>query len=382
MKSVLITSYFFYPEINPRAFRSFELAKELAKRGYKVDVVLPEINFDYEAIEKDHNITIHLIKPGFFLNKSPKDLNSILGAKELQKSVILSVMKWLISCIYIGGKTFEYAFTLSSFLKKLTHSYDIVISISFPISVHLGTRWYLNQLNKKIISIADSGDPFSFSPEIKPKCFYFQAIEKYILKSFTYVTIPTISAFDSYTYLKDKNAIKIIPQSFNTAKIKTKIYQKNKIPIFAYAGIFYKNIRNPKILFDFLVELHDKEFKFIIYTNTNNPTNMEIIDNYKEILKEKLEIHSLIPREECIYELSGMDFIINQNNTNPEQKPSKLIDYMLTKRPIFEFDQNMLNKDLFLKFLNRDFQNQTSYDEILKGYTIENVTNQFEVLMS
>ena len=74
---------------------------------------------------------------------------------------------------------------------------------------------------------------------------------------------------------------------------------------------------------------------------------MTIID----ILKEKLVINSLITREKCIYELSGMDFVINQNNINAEQKTSKLIDYMITGRPIFEFTQDSFDGNEFLKFL-------------------------------
>ena len=41
--------------------------------------------------------------------------------------------------------------------------------------------------------------------------------------------------------------------------------------------------------------------------------------------------------------MSKMDFLINLENLNKEQSPSKLIDYAISKRPIFSFNQNNFN---------------------------------------
>lgn len=384
MKSILIATYVFYPEINPRAFRAFELAKEFSKRGYKVDVVIPSINYDYSELEKEYGMKIHLIPSGFFLNKDQKlftDSSATYGKSKMQSS-IKKILKNFMNCIYLGGKTFEYAFTLYHYLKRLPKKYDTVISISFPISVHLGIRWFIKKTSDKVVSIADSGDPFSFNPGAGAQCFYFKMIEKYILAPFDYVTIPTASALNIYQSLKDPNAIKVIPQSFDAETIKIKEYRQHFIPTFGYAGIFYPSIRNPKILFDFLLTLKHLPFKFIIYTNIDNADNMELLAEYKKILKDKLVLHHLIPREQCIYELSGMDFIINQNNLNSEQKPSKMIDYMLTKRPIFTFDQNNLDTEKLLAFLQYKFGISTNHDEFLSDYSITTVANNFEKLMN
>ncbi|QOY52688.1 hypothetical protein [Candidatus Sulfurimonas baltica] len=386
MKKILIVSYNFYPEINPRSFRTFELAKSLSKIGHSVDIVIPKIDFDYAEIEKKFNFKIHLIDAGFFLNPSQKNIKTKLYAEKESKHLNLKkIIKLILNCIYLGGRSFEYAFTLFRFLKNLPNSYDMIISISFPISVHLGTRWYLSGLHNKPLSVADSGDPFSFNPEIKPKCFYFKILEKYILKPFDYIAIPTSEALGLYKFFKSEDKIKIIPQSFDYKSVKIKSYKKNKIPTFGYAGIFYKNIRNPKTLFDFLLTLKNVEFKFIIFTNTESKDNMELILKYKSILGDKLEVHPLLPREECIYELSGMDFIINQDNINSEQKPSKVIDYMVTMRPIFNFDQNHFDQNKLLQmFCNNKcntFKINDEYHKKLKKFDSVHVANLFLKLL-
>lgn len=385
MKSILITSYFFYPEINPRAFRTFELAKEFARNGYNVDVVLPEMNYDYSEIISNYSIKIHPIKGGFFLNRFPKNcIQSIANKKK--ESLLFRLFKHFLSYIYLGGKSFEYSFTLYQYLKKLKTNYDIILSISVPISVHIGTSLFLRYHNKtNSTSIADCGDPFSFNPDLYPKCFYFKYLEKWILNPFNFITIPTPAALPLYTYFKKQDAIQIIPQSYDPNNIHLKAYKKNKIVTFAYAGIFYKSIRNPFILFEYLASLNYLEFKFLLYTNIDNPNNMELINPYIKKLGKKLQIYPLIPREECIYELSGMDFLVNQNNINEEQKPSKMIDYMLTKRPIFYFNQNNLNQDALLTLLTtNDYNNEQNLSlemqQMLEDFSIHTIAKKFENL--
>lgn len=382
MKKILITSYFFYPEINPRAFRAFELARSLAKNNCEVEIVIPDIDYDFTDIEKKYGFKIHKIKSGFLLNSSIKTIDYHRDNNH-KKSLFFKLSKFLMSGIYLGGKSFEYALTLYSYLKNMDKNFDAIISISFPISVHIGTSLYLRRLKKKPVAIADTGDPFSNNPEIK-SYFYFKLIEKNILKYFDYITIPIDSAKKAYEGLVDEKKLKVIPQSIDFSDIRIKDYKQNDVIIFGFAGVFYEKIRNPKVLFDFLAKLKI-DFRFILYTDTSNPMNMKLIDKYRDILKEKLVINPLITREKCIYELSGMDFVINQNNINAEQKTSKLIDYMISGRPIFEFTQDSLDSDKFLKLLKEPNKNieeiKNRYKKELEKYDAKNVANSFLELL-
>ena len=73
----------------------------------------------------------------------------------------------------------------------------------------------------------------------------------------------------SYLWLKEEKSIKVIPQGFNFDDIRLAEYQRNPIPTFGYAGLFYSDIRSPKNLFEFLCSL-DFDFRFVIYTNLSS----------------------------------------------------------------------------------------------------------------
>jgi len=64
---ILIITYYFFPEITPRAFRAFELAKEFSRLGHDVSIIIPSCNFDYKDLELEYNFKIIQIYHGFFI---------------------------------------------------------------------------------------------------------------------------------------------------------------------------------------------------------------------------------------------------------------------------------------------------------------------------
>ena len=71
-----------------------------------------------------------------------------------------------------------------------------------------------------------------------------------------------------------------------------------------------------------------------------------------------------------------MDFLVNFENRNNVQSPSKLIDYALTNRPILSVNPSFLDKRVVDEFLNNDYTNQLKIKNI-ERYDIKNVTKQF-----
>jgi hypothetical protein len=84
----------------------------------------------------------------------------------------------------------------------------------------------------------------------------------------------------------------------------------------------------------------------------------------------------VIPREELIYELSRMDFLLNIENVGSIQSPSKLIDYAITGRPVLSVNSNSLDQQKFRNFLSRDYTGQLNLTEV-DNYRIEKVVGQF-----
>ena len=78
---------------------------------------------------------------------------------------------------------------------------------------------------------------------------------------------------------------------------------------------------------------------------------------YVAASNNRIELRKYIPRENLLYELSKMDFLLNINNGTNVQTPSKLIDYALTQRPILSIDKGKLDTVLIEKFLQGDYSN-------------------------
>jgi hypothetical protein len=185
-----------------------------------------------------------------------------------------------------------------------------------------------------------------------------------------YVTIPYLK-LKKYYKKKYHDKIKIIPQGLDFRQVRLAEYRVNPVPTFAYAGTFMKHFRDPRLFLTYLSKIK-ADFKFIAYTNKKG-----LISGFTERLSGKLEIREYIPRLQLIYELSRMDFLINIQNGNKKDYPSKLIDYTLTKRPVLEINSFVLDEAAIMAFFKRDFD---SYNAALKNidqYDIERVAEQF-----
>lgn len=359
-KRILMTTHSYYPENNPRAFRAYELYNELVKRGYIVDVIIGSIR----------RFISHNEMKEYFAKVSENN-NSCMKMVSSQRSKRDNKLRTFIR--YFIGERFIITH-MDFFLNSMDlNNYDCVISIGTPFYVHMAVAKKLRSLDKKIVSICDNGDPF-YNYKKKDKAWYFKGIQKNTFKSFDYVCTPIYNAVNYYAKYVEREKIKVIPQGFNFDNVYLKDYVKNDIPTFAFAGRFYEDIRNPESFLIYLCSLNF-DFKFIMFTSMEGNVYENILLKYKELLGDKLEINPFIPREECIYRLSGMDFLVNLENTLSVQYPSKLIDYALTKRPILSFNQNKIPKDMFMQFAKGDYRGQVEVN--LDEYNIKTVCQQF-----
>lgn len=376
IERVLIISYNFFPEKNPRSYRTFELSKELGKRELEVDVIIPDYDYDYSELSQKLKININKIPSGYFINKSAKNKNYTSIQNIKKKDIASGILSNIYYLFYLGGRHFEFWFFIFKKLSILRKEYDIIISIGLPFSVHLGTSVAL-RFNPKLgkLRIADYGDPFSYNPDNKFS-YIHRYIEKWALNVFDYITVPSEKATPAYSFFKRNSRVKVIPQGFDMTNHKNNKFKTNACPKFAYAGIFYKNIRNPKSFFEFLIK-SDMQFNFILFTDMSIYENRMCIEPYLERLGDKIEIREMIERDECIDELGKCDFLINVDNTSNTQVPSKLIDYYLSGRPVCSFNQNNFDPEEFLDFLKGNYSKNYLQNININQFDIQKVTDQF-----
>lgn len=373
MKIAILTAVF-HPELHPRAFRAYELAKEYAIQGHDVEVfLLTRVKgFDYEQLSKELQIKITIFP--LYIRE--------LGAQNVfqQTNPIVRWIhwgyRWLLEYL-IAGNLFSYSTKIAQYLQQSLKDKNMVIALSTPFMNLLGLAKYVHQQTectaKKTIYIADSGDPFYYSQQTK-RALYFKWIEKWVYRHFDYLSIPTSDAIPAYATLIPKEKIKIIPQAFNMRDVRLSSAPVGNIPTFAYAGVFYQDIRNPEFLFKYLCTLQ-QDFRFHVYLRHRDPYTTSLLNRYQQILGEKLAVHYSMERTELLYQLSKCHFLINISNTTSTQLPSKLIDYGITKRSIYSFDKQSFNPQVFEAFLHGDYTNAMAID--IHPYDIEVVTKQF-----
>lgn len=370
MKVVIVTAY--YAPMNvPRAFRATELSREFARRGHHVTVInattLVNCCGEY-LVEKDVD-RISLINLGILKlrNGQQNDFKFVKYSRwddwVKKKLFYFTTNSWL----YLYWKLKKYLI--------FSEKYDLLISVGLPFAIHWGVADKIKRLNIADCYIADYGDPFSKYNHAITVAKYFQWIEKRCIDKFDFISVPTDKAVDSYLWLKPIEQIKVIPQGFDFKEVRCGEYLKNQVPTFAFAGLFYSDIRNPHILFDYLCGCK-ADFRFIIYTNTSVADSFLCIEPYIKRLGNKLELRNIIPRIDLIYELSKMDFIINMNNATSNQVPSKLIDYSLSKRSVFSFSQNGFDIERFTRFLSSQYDNNDAID--ISVFNIIRIVDQYE----
>lgn len=359
-KKIIIVSAYFYPDITPRSFRTTELVKQLVSLGHDVTLYIPYRDFDYTLFLKEWNFNLR------FINTGQLNISLPLG-KESYKRIIRFFYYKLMK--YTEYPTIKLYFKIPKSL-IIENNTNLLISIAAPHSVHWGIEKALKKMdNSKLKWIADCGDPY-MGDKTSSKPFYFRRFEKKFCKRADFITVPLEDAIKLY-YPQFRNKIRIIPQGFDLSdKNRYTKSRKNSIPTFAYAGVFYPGYRDPQMFFNFLTTI-DVNYKMILYTKENTITR-----KYKTILGDKIELRDFIQREELLQELSQMDFLINFENKEKGQLPSKLIDYYIANRPVLSIPFDNINQTKILSFLKRDYRLQLQFNDI-EEYDIKNVTQKF-----
>lgn len=354
---ILIVSGFFEPESTPRAFRTTELAKELSRLGHEVTVGIPEKGDDNNSFTDGLPINIKHFKHYPIRRK-------YIGNSFVDRTLFY-FENWLAD--YPAFKSMR---EVERFARNES-GYDLLITIAVPHFIHWAVGKLYEQGHKIAKTwVADCGDPYMLNKIGKKKPFYFKPLELRWCRECDYISVPIESDINHF-YPQFRDKIKVIPQGFNIDDLKGVIETpQNDVVTFAYAGTFIKNVRDPRPLLDYLVTC-DKNFRLIIY----GPNNY-LLDSYKEKLGDKFEIKGSLPRKELIKCLCKCDFLLNIDNGNAGQRPSKLIDYALAGRPIMSITSSNLDTDKIDAFLRRDYSQQYVVENVSQ-YDIHNVAQQF-----
>lgn len=368
MKKILIVSNFFYPEITPRAFRTTELVKGFCKKGWQVDLIIPNKSIYKENSLKIDNLTF------IFADESEIKQDNASKNKALKSSKIKEALKKIIFYFFPPELFIFYSKGITRKLLQTDKKYDKIISISHPLSIHLSVALasIRNEKLRASKKIAEFSDP-PFKGKFKSVFVINYLFIFWFSKVFDFFVVPLKEALPKFKFFKNLSEIKIIPQGVFIDEYKTEVYRKNDVPSFAYAGSFYRELRDPTYFFEYLKSI-DSDFKFDLYIPKDNYFRPKILA-YANQINGEIRILDYLPRKELIFELSKNDFLINFDNENSSMSPSKLIDYAITQRPILSFNKSCFDKEFFMEFLNNDFSHQINID--LSKYNMQHIIQDF-----
>jgi len=361
---ILIVSRSFYPENSPRAFRTTELVKEFARQGHKVTLLTSKIDELHVPFEKEYGVTI---EDWGELKYSDIDTSASNPLFRMGKRVIRRALH-----LFLEYPNIQLMPKVKRALKN-KRGFDLLISVAVPHPIHWGVAQVWNG-NQKIAKtwVADCGDPYMGSKiDSFRKMFYFKYLEKAFCRKADYITVPIEGAKEAY-YPEFREKIKVIPQGFkfDEVKLNKNGTPDNEIITFAYAGGLFPGGRDPGVFLEYLVQL-EQPYRFILYTR-----DIGMVEPYIKKSSGKIEIRDYIPRSKLLKVLSGMDFLVNFENSTPTMMPSKLIDYYLTGRPVLSVKNKTVNKELLHQFLDKDYSGKLRYDNV-DSYRIENVCKRF-----
>lgn len=355
--NILIISHVTFPRQTPRAFRTAELSEYLAKNGHNVTLYTVHGDYDY---------TSYMEKTGIVLKPIPMKYATLAGLGNKKTSILNKIMaKMFRRWLYYPD--IEFMFRMKKILQE-EHDVDLLISIAQPHSIHWGVGAAKTKLGPKFpkVWIADCGDPFCGCPISKwPK--YMSYFEKKWCRKVDFITVPTEASKDGY-FPEFRDKIRVIPQGFDFSKTPIMEYKKNATPTFIFTGAIHYG-RSPEKFMEYLLTL-DIDYKFLLYMHS------PLDKKYENLSHGKIKYMIGYGRAEIIKACSQADFLVNVKNPSPVQTPSKLIDYGIAKRPIFEISDDFTEKEEFAQFVNGDYTKQQKIQG-LDAYKIENVAAAF-----
>ena len=342
MSKYLIVTHQFLPHVSPRTTRWKLLVDELVSLGHEVTVLTGT-----KQHSQDSNIEIIFVGNSRASNVvvNLRNQSNSLDSKNRIKSIIFKLLKkvyrFVIRNFAWPDYTMFWLISVFRVRKKLNLEYDVLVTVSLPFSSHIAG--YL--INKKIGKpwIMDVGDPFTLkttAPENNSFLygrlnkhyemkFYKQASkvlfthddarkihikEFHINPSITAVGQP-ISKFREHLYEQTKN--------YN--------YTNNDIK-FGYFGIFTHGVRTPANFINFLDKFQNYEMHWYINSDSESILQKNNLNSSKHIF------NSHVARDEALQLMTkAFHCLVSIGNLNPNQIPSKVIEYIATGKPVIHF---------------------------------------------
>ena len=376
---ILLISFRFHPVDHVQTYRWTCVSEWLEKNGHHVTVLTSQQQ-NCQQFENYKGIDIVRVNIKRFndFRLSIKKYDNV----NYSKISYLNKIKYYISKMISGIWRFIYwpdssCLFINSFYKKAidiikSSNYDIIISNAFPISMHFVTH-KIKSIYPNIPIMYDYGDAWSVEKLLTVNNIYlYSSLNKWyeskIFKTANAITLTTREQLE--LYVKEfpfiKNKVFVVPPLFNIPKSpptsKKYLSEYTNCINITYIGAFYRKVRSPDYtlsIFNYYFNKYPNSNVFI-HIFANNEIVSDIINKYVNIIGTKIILHEPVPKD-CISSIyDESNFLLNIGNYTQHHLPSKLVDYVSSKKPIIQFLQNIT--DCSSRFIE-DYPSSIAFSE-------------------
>lgn len=338
--SILILTQYFPPEAGAPQARLSEIALNLKKLGWEVEVLTAFPNYPKGKIFEEYKGKRFLVE----------DFN---GIKVIRTLIIptksTNILKRLVC---------YFSFILGSYYfgKKYCRKPDLIYVESPPLFLYYSAYRLSKYFNVPyVLNLSDLWpDVFVFMGKLKNSSIFYKlmkSLEKKAYKRALGITCQTEGILNSVIRLMPNKKIKLITNGIELSRFNKSYYSKelrvnygwDEKFVFIYTGLFGVAQGLDQIIM--LAEELKEEKKILFSLIGDGPEREKLINMVEEKKLENVQILPLQPREKIPLFLASADVaIIPLAKSIPEAIPSKLYEAMGSELPVLVISEGEVSK--------------------------------------
>ncbi|MDX1684293.1 MAG: hypothetical protein R3275_03595 [Saprospiraceae bacterium] len=329
MKVLVITPYFF-PYESPRGYRWTQIVNTWISEGVEVKVVTA-----HDGI--GNSDTDHIYRSGF----STPDKKWSRDRSPSRSFPGRSILKKIYRSWMWPDESYSWIKPGSKMARQLISKFspDVMITVSWPFSTHL--IGYKISKETGLPWLMDIGDPFYYGNLNSRNNHWLYSrrnalIEVKLLEKCNSICVTNSNLKQVYKELIHENKIHVIGPLHSP--IKDAITQRSNTGIIriGYFGSLYTGVRDPGQVVSFLEKLckkFDQKNLELHFFGSFKQEHLSILNNFSS-KDAVINIHDRLGRHEVTSSMQKMDVLLSIGNKNPNQLPSKVVDYVIANRPV------------------------------------------------
>lgn len=343
---LLILTYSYSPDLNPRAFRWSAVAARLARNGHEVHVLCASRG---ERQAREEGVVVHRVSD-WLIDASAQPARTTPGTGSVPalaawRATLRSLARtlwralrwpdyacgWIIPAVRAGR-------ALCS-----SHRYDWIISVSHPFTGHV-VGALVRPAAPQARWMVDIGDPFHLMEEPSPnnrRLFGWlnRRVEAHVIAKSDAISVTTPSTqrvYESF-FSPPHRKVQVVPPVLSLpAAPPPSPRARDGVVRLVFVGTLYSKLRSPRFLLECFSALRaalpQERLELHFYGSVKDCA--EDLAAYQDAAQGALFIHGLVGRAEVLQAMVDATALVNIGNESQTQLPSKVIEYMAVGKPI------------------------------------------------